>query len=138
MTHRFLRETAKFCAGLVAADLLTILWAWSNNLFPITTWGVSWSSDVVLPGVIFDAALLIILIHYGWHLGKIPRPKERTYLLVAGVVFTVVALAHLMRVFTQGELVLMGWVVPLWLSWIGTLVAAYLAYASFHFSARSR
>lgn len=138
MTHRFLREAAKFCAGLVAADLLTILWAWSNNLFPITTWGVSWSSDVVLPGVVFDAALIILLVHYGWHLGRIPRPKERTYLLVAGVVFSVVALAHLMRIFTQGDFVIWGWAVPLWLSWIGTLVAVYLAYASFHFSARSR
>jgi hypothetical protein len=134
MTHRFLREAAKFCAGLVAADFLTLLWAWSNNLFPIQTWGVSWSSDIALPAAVFDIALFIILVHYGWHLGKIPRPKERSYLIVVGIVFTVVALAHLTRVFSGGDVVLMGWAVPLWLSWVGTLVAAYLAYASFHFS----
>ena len=91
MSHRTLREVAKFCAGLVAADLLTLLWFWSNNIFPVQTWGVTWTSDIVLPGVVFDAALLIILIHYGWNLGKIPRPKERTYLLFIGVILSVVA-----------------------------------------------
>jgi|SRR6185312_4411358 len=138
MSHRTLREVAKFCAGLVAADLLTLLWFWSNNIFPVQTWGVTWTSDIVLPGVVFDAALLIILIHYGWNLGKIPRPKERTYLLFVGVILSVVALAHLARIFTGSDVVIMSWVVPLWLSWIGTAVAAYLAYASFYFAMRSR
>ena len=136
MTNRFLREAAKFCAGVIAADFLSLVWAWSNNLFPIQTWGVSWDASIVLPAAVFDIALFIILVHYGWHLGTIPRPKERTYLLLAGCIFTVVAVAHLLRVFSQGDLVLLGWAVPLWLSWIGTLVAAYLAYASFHFAMR--
>jgi hypothetical protein len=138
MSHKFLREAAKFCAGLVAADFLTLMWAWSNDLFPVQTWGVSWSADVVLPAAAFDIGLFIILVHYGWHLGRIPRPKERMYLLVAGAIFSVVAVAHLVRIFTQGDFVLWGWTVPLWLSWLGTMIAAYLAYASFHFSARSR
>ncbi len=138
MSHGTLREVAKFGAGLVAADLLTFVWLWSNNLFPVQTWGVTWSSDIVLPAVVFDIALLIILVHYGWHLGKIPRPKERSYLFVVGVVLTVVALAHLARIFIQGDVVILGWAVPLWLSWIGTAVATYLAYTSFYFAARSR
>src|SRR5579863_8009664 len=126
MSHRNLREAAKFLAGVVTADLLTLLWFWSNNLFPINMWGVTWTSDVVLPGVVFDIALLIILIHYAWHLGKIPRPKERTYLIVAGCIFTLVAVAHLARIFAVGNVNIMGWDVPLWLSWIGTIVTAYL------------
>ncbi|MDE2212987.1 MAG: hypothetical protein KGJ34_00390 [Patescibacteria group bacterium] len=139
MSYRGLREAAKFCAGIVTADLLTVLWMWSNNLFPFQIWGVTWTSSVVLPGVIFDLAVIIFLVHYGWHLGKIPRPRERTYLLVAGVIFTIIALAHLTRIFTQGSLVIFNWSVPLWLSWIGTIVTAYLAYASFHFATtRSR
>ena len=138
MNRRSLREAAKFCAGLVAADMLTILWLWSNNLFPISTWGVTWTSDMVLPALVFDLGLLLILIHYGWHLGKIPRPRERTYLIVAGAIFTVVALAHLTRIFTQTDFVILGWEVPLWLSWIGTMITAYLAYASFSFAARSK
>ena len=79
-----------------------------------------------------------MLIHYGWHLGKIPRPRERTYLFIAGVIFTIVALAHLVRVFAGADLVIVGWNVPLWLSWIGTAAAAYLAYASFYFAMRSK
>lgn len=138
MSHRTLREVAKFCAGLVAADLLTLVWLGSANAFPIQTWGATWTSSILLPGIAFDAALLIILIHYGWHLGKIPRPKERTYLMVIGAILTVIAIAHLARVFTSGSVVVMGWAVPLWLSWIGTIAASYLAYASFYFAVRSK
>jgi hypothetical protein len=138
MSHRTLREIAKFGAGLVAADLLTFLWLWSSNMFPLQTWGVTWTSDILLPATMFDVALLIILVHYGWHLGKIPRPKERSYLFVIGVILTVIAVAHLLRVFTGSSVVVVGWSVPLWLSWVGTAVAAYLAYASFYFAARSR
>ena len=134
MSHRTLREAAKFLAGVVTADLLTLLWLWSNNSFPVQLWGTTWTSDVVLPAVVFDAALIVILFHYAWHLGKMPRVKERSYLLVAGTIFSVVAVAHLMRVFVGGDLTIMSWDVPLWLSWIGTIVTAYLAYASFHFA----
>jgi len=134
MSHRNLREAAKFFAGVVVADLLTLLWFWSNDLLPVNLWGLVWTSDTVFSGVVFDLALLLILVHYAWHLGKIPRPKESTYLLVAGGLFTVVALAHLIRIFTGGDLMILTWDVPLWLSWIGTIVTAYLAYTSFHFA----
>ena len=30
------------------------------------------------------------------------------------------------------------WEVPVWLSWIGTLITAYLSYMSFHLAARVR
>ena len=138
MHHRTLREIAKFGAGLVTADLLTLFWLYSNNLFPVQTWGVTWTGNIALPGIVFDFALLLLLVHYGWHLGKIPRPRERSYLMVAGVVFTVVALVHLVRVFTGADITLIGWSVPLWLSWIGTAAATYLAYASFYFALRSK
>ena len=134
MSHYSLREAAKFFAGVITADLLTIIWLWTGNLFPIDIWGVTWTSAVVLPAVVFDLALIAILVHYGWHLGKIPRPKERMYLILAGSIFTVVALAHLVRIFSGGDLIILGWSAPLWLSWIGTVVASYLAYASFHFA----
>jgi hypothetical protein len=134
MTHRTLREAAKFFAGVVAAEALTLLWLWSNNLFPVSMWGATWTADVVMPSVVFDIAVILILVHYGWNLGRIPRPKERNYLMVAGCIFTLVAFAHLLRIFTGTDLVLLGWAAPLWLSWLGVIVATYLAYASFHFS----
>jgi len=134
MNKRSLQEIAKFAAGLVAADLITLVWLSQTSLLPVHFMGVSFGPDMVLPGVVFDLALLLILIHYGWHIGKIPAPREHTYLLLAGVIFTIVAVAHLWRLFAQGELVLMGWEVPLWLSWFGVIITAYLAYTSFRFA----
>ena len=134
MNRRSLQEVAKFAAGLVAADLITLVWLAQSKLLPVHFMGLSFGPEMVVPGVIFDLALLLILMHYGWHIGKIPGPREHTYLIIVGVVFTIVALAHLWRIFATGELVLMGWVVPLWLSWFGVAIAAYLAYSSFRFA----
>ncbi len=138
MSHRALREAAKFCAGIVTADLCTFLYQWSNNIFPMQTWGILWLNSAALPRIVFSLALILILIHYGWYLGKIPRPKERTYLFIIGTILTVIAVGHLARIFVNGEVVALSWVVPLWLSWVGTVVASYLAYASFYFAARSK
>jgi len=137
MNHRHLHDIAKFAAGLVAADLLSLIWFAQTGLFPIHLFGIKFTSAVVAPGIIFDIALLIVLIHYGWHLGKIPRMRERTYLLVAGALFTIVAAAHILRLFAGTSVRVAGWSVPLWLSWIGVAVTVYLAYSSFIFATRT-
>lgn len=135
MSHKSLREVAKFAAGLVAADFLTLLWmSQQKHFFPVSFLGGTMSADMVLPAMVFDLALIIILVHYGWHIGTIPRMKERTYLLVAGIIFTVVAVVHLFRIFFGADFVILGWDAPLWLSWVGTAVTAYLAYASYRFA----
>lgn len=136
MNHRHLQDIAKFAAGLVTFDLLTLIWYAQNGRFPMHVLGMKFTSDIVVPGIIFDIALILILVHYGWHLGKIPRMRERSYLLVAGIVFGVVAAAHLLRLFSGTDLVVGDWAVPLWLSWIGVAVTTYLAYSSFTFAAR--
>jgi hypothetical protein len=48
---------------------------------------------------------------------------ERMYCTVAGVVFSIAALIHLGRLCAYWDLVIGGWMVPLWLSWIAFLVA---------------
>jgi len=138
MNKRALQEVAKFAAGLVAADLITEVWLASTNMLPVHFLGASFGPDMVVPAVVFDLALLFILIHWGWHIGKIPSPREHTYLLVVGVIFSVIAVAHLWRIFASGSLNLMGWDVPLWLSWFGVIVTAYMAYSSFRFALRIR
>jgi hypothetical protein len=100
--------------------------------------GFTFTQGIVWPTLVFDAALILILIHYGWNIGKIPALRERTYLLVAGIIFTVVALAHLVRVFFAIDLSIMDYEVPLWLSWIGTVVVTYLAYMSFRLALRMK
>ncbi len=134
MKRRSLQEIAKFAAGLAAADLITLVWLAQTNLLPVHFMGLTFGPEMVVPGVIFDLAVLFILIHYGWHIGKIPAPREHTYLLIVGVVFTLVAVAHMWRLFSSADLSVMGWGVPLWLSWFGVAMAAFLAYTSFRFA----
>jgi hypothetical protein len=46
---------------------------------------------------------------------------------VAAVVFALVALAHLLRLVYGWEVTLAGWLVPLWVSVVGLIVAGGLA-----------
>ena len=133
-----MHELAKFASGLVLGDFIAIWWLAANGGFPASFLGFQFTSDMIIPGLLFDAGIFIILIHYGWHYGKTPLLRERTYLLVAAVVFGIVALAHLIRAFTGTDLVLFGWTTPLWLSWIGTAATAYLSYMSFHLATRMK
>ncbi|MDE1925475.1 MAG: hypothetical protein KGH79_04880 [Patescibacteria group bacterium] len=138
MRRHTLQEWAKFAAGVIAADFFFLLWFSQVGAFPVDFYGMSLTADMVLPSLIFDIAVFLILVHYGWNLGKIPHLRERSYLMVAGIIFTIVALAHLWRLFSSASLVIVGWEVPLWLSWFGVMITAYLAYTSFYFAMRLR
>ena len=134
MRNHPLQEVAKLAAGLIAADFLWLVWFAQSGLHWASFFGMTMTQDLLLPAMIFDIAAFIILVHYGWNIGKIPLVRERTYVLLAGAIFVIVALAHLWRIFTGADLIIMNWDVPVWLSWFGIAVAAYLAYASFHFA----
>ena len=138
MKNSSLHEIAKFAAGLVAADFLWLLWFSQQHLHSIAFFGMSVTSDMLLPNLIFDLALFVILIHYAWHVGKIPAMRERSYIFIVGVLFSLVAIAHFWRIFTGADLMLGDWDVPVWLSWFGVAVTTYLAYMSFHLAARMK
>lgn len=138
MRYHPLQEVAKLGAGLIAADFFWLLWFSQSNLRSASFFGMTATQDIVWPAIIFDIAVFLMLVHYGWNIGRIPQMRERTYVLVAGVIFTIVAAAHLYRLFTGADFVVMGWDAPLWLSWLGVAVATYLAYASFHFLGRMK
>jgi len=127
-----LQEVAKFAAGLVAGDFLALLWFQANDMFPVSFFGMTFSEDVFIPSLIFDVAIIIMLVHYAWHIGKIPAIREHSYLMLAGCLFAFVAVAHLSHLFVGGDFVVMDFSLPLWLSGIGTFAAAYLSYMSFH------
>jgi uncharacterized membrane protein len=61
--------------------------------------------------------------------GKIMTHKG--YFLVSGVIFSAVALLHAVRILLRWEAVIGGWEFPMWLSAVGLLIAAYLAYSAF-------
>lgn len=132
-----LRELAKVATGLFIADLVSVLWFGSAGFFPLTILGVTWSASAILPIALFDLATILLLIHYGWNT-RVPvrSPSERNLLTLAGLIFLVVGLVHLLRLAFGWSLVVGDFAAPLWLSWIGVAITAYLSYSSFHFAFR--
>jgi hypothetical protein len=55
----------------------------------------------------------------------------KTFSLVAGVIFAVVALFHLVRIFAEWTLIIGDWSVPKWVSWVILIVAGGLALFGF-------
>lgn len=136
--RQWLHDAAKFGAGLVVADFITLIWLSQQYILPQTFMGLPVGQSSILPSMIIDFFLLLILIHYAWNIGKLPRLRENTYLLIVGVIFAVVTLAHLVRVLYQTDIIIYGWEVPIFLSWFGIAVAGYLTYASFHLAMRRK
>ncbi len=53
---------------------------------------------------------------------------RKTYLTLAGAIFALVSLAHLLRAVMGWPVVIAGWAVPMWLSWLGFAAAGALGY----------
>jgi len=51
----------------------------------------------------------------------------KTFSFVGGVIFAVVALFHLVRIFAEWTLIVGDWSVPKWVSWVAPIVAGGLA-----------
>ena len=63
---------------------------------------------------------------------------QRTYSLIAGTIFSLVALLHALRLLRGWHVVIGDLSVPVWISWIGLAIAGYLAYEGFRLSRRIR
>jgi hypothetical protein len=53
---------------------------------------------------------------------------QKAFSIAAGVVFAVVALFHLVRIYMGWSVIIGDWSVPMWMSWIGLVIAGGLAY----------
>lgn len=60
--------------------------------------------------------------------------NQKTYSIVSAALFLIVAVLHLTRVVNEWEASIDGWVVPLWVSWAGIVIAGFLAYSGFNLS----
>ncbi|KKU78348.1 MAG: hypothetical protein UY05_C0063G0006 [Candidatus Peregrinibacteria bacterium GW2011_GWA2_47_7] len=60
--------------------------------------------------------------------------KQKTFLTVVGIIFSVIAGLHLLRLFFRWEAVINNWSVPLWVSIVGVIVAGFLGYQGFRHS----
>jgi threonine/homoserine/homoserine lactone efflux protein len=63
--------------------------------------------------------------------------RQRTFSLVAGVVFGLVALAHVLRIVLGWSIVIQDLSVPMWPSWIAVVVFGYLAYEGFRLARKT-
>jgi hypothetical protein len=63
--------------------------------------------------------------------------SQKTFSLVVGLIFLLIAIMHGLRLAFRWEVVLNGWSVPTWVSAVALPVAAYLAFESLKLSKRS-
>lgn len=139
MTHHTLREVCKFLSGVIAAKLAFVLWFSAAGLTPVILAGTPFTADSIGPALVFNAALLAMLVYYGWHVkSPIHSPSERVLVTIAGFIFLFVAVIHAMRLVFGWDFIVGDLELPLWLSWVGVAFAAYLSYASFHFAVRMK
>ena len=61
---------------------------------------------------------------------------QKTFSVVAGAIFALVALLHLVRIYMGWPVVIGSWTVPIWVSWIGLVVAGAPSYLGLRLAAR--
>jgi hypothetical protein len=62
---------------------------------------------------------------------EVIKLNQKTYLQVTGLMFTVGAVVHLLRLLMGWSATIAGWDVPVWLSLVAVVVAGYLAYSAY-------
>ena len=60
--------------------------------------------------------------------------SQKTFSLVAGLIFFVVAVLHILRLVIGWHAVLAGWTIPMWVSWIALPIAGFLAFEGLRLS----
>ena len=60
----------------------------------------------------------------------------KSFSFIAAIVFSCVSVVHLIRFFFGGNVLIENWEVPMSISIVGFIVAAYLAYKGFQLSSR--
>ncbi len=71
------------------------------------------------------------------NLAKGNAMSQKGFSAVAGAIFLVIALIHVLRLFLGWEAVLNGRAMPMWVSWVALLLAGYLGYEGLRLSRRS-
>ena len=55
---------------------------------------------------------------------------QRTFNTVSGTIFLLVATLHALRLLFGWHASIGGWIIPMWVSWAGVVVAGFLAYVA--------
>lgn len=75
------KEFAKFAAGFVVCDFLTLAWLLAEGHLPISVLGIEVTQTTAMTGLVIDAVLASALIYYAWFGGqgsgeKAPPPRD--------------------------------------------------------------
>ena len=62
---------------------------------------------------------------------------EKAFATITAVIFSLVALLHLLRLVMGWSIVIDSWTVPMWVSWVGLVVAGGLSYYGARLAMRS-
>ncbi len=62
---------------------------------------------------------------------------QRIFNVVASVIFALVALLHLLRIYMGWPIVISSWTAPMWVSWIAFVVAGGLSFFGLSLATRS-
>jgi len=62
---------------------------------------------------------------------------EKMFATIAAVIFALVALLHLLRLVMGWSVVIGSWTVPMWVSWVGLVIAGGLSYYGTRLAMRS-
>ncbi len=57
--------------------------------------------------------------------------NQQNYTLITGLLFSLIAVGHVYRSFTGGAIVFGTVSIPLWASWLGIVIAGFLAFWAF-------
>jgi len=55
---------------------------------------------------------------------------QRTFNLVTGIIFAIIVVVHILRLYMGWPAVIGTWAVPTWLSWVGCVVGGALSYSA--------
>lgn len=61
--------------------------------------------------------------------------SKRVALIIAGTVFAIVAIVHVLRIFYAISVIVASYTLPMWASWVGLFVALILSILMFKASA---
>jgi len=62
--------------------------------------------------------------------------SRRAYLLTAAVIFSLITVEHLVRLGLSVPWVVADWIVPMWGSVVGVVIAGFMAYQGFRLSTK--
>jgi hypothetical protein len=63
---------------------------------------------------------------------------QKTFFTLTGIIFSVLSAVHILRLLYGMSIVIAGWSVPYWFSFVGAAAAGYIAYNAFQLKKKAK